>query len=77
MISGQCEMPFHFFRLVRVHPVVKPRPLRVTAMQNMIRKFAHVLAATRFGKNFLIWRFGEMTCISAAKQENRKEYPRL
>jgi len=29
VISGQRETPFHFIRFMRVHPVVKPAPLRV------------------------------------------------
>ena len=33
VICGQCETKFHFIWLVRVHPVIKPAPLRVGAIQ--------------------------------------------
>lgn len=33
MFSRQRQPPFHFIRLVRVHPVVKATPLRIAAVQ--------------------------------------------
>jgi hypothetical protein len=32
IICGQREPPFHFIRLMRVHPVVKSRPLRLLCL---------------------------------------------
>ncbi len=48
VVSGQRQPPFHFIRLMRVHPVVKARPLRVAAIQFLIGEFTSVRATPRF-----------------------------
>ena len=49
IISGQRETPFHFFRCVRKHPVIKSRPLRVARIQFLVCQFARVSAPPRLG----------------------------
>jgi hypothetical protein len=49
VISGQRKTPFCFIRLVRKHPVVESRPLRVARIQFLIRQFACVCATPCFG----------------------------
>ena len=49
MLSGQRQPPFHFIRLVRVHTVVKPAPLRIAWIQFFVGEFANVGATPRLG----------------------------
>lgn len=49
VVSGQRQPPFHFIRLVRVHPVVKPAPLRVAAIQFLVGQFVGIGSAPCFG----------------------------
>ena len=44
VISGQCQPPFYFIRLMLVHPVVKTAPLRVATIQFLVGEFACVRA---------------------------------
>src|SRR5665213_1280845 len=48
-ISGQRETPFHFIRFMRVHLVVKSRPLGVAWIHFFVRQFSSVRATPRFG----------------------------
>jgi hypothetical protein len=48
-ISGKSQSSFHFIRLMRVHPVVKPAPLRVATIQFFVCQFACFRATPRFG----------------------------
>ena len=47
VIGSQRQPPFHFIRFVRVHPVIKFRPLRVGAIQFFGGEFARVSAPPR------------------------------
>ncbi len=49
VICRQRQPPFQFIRLMRVHPVVKPAPLRVAAIQFLVGQFACVGATPSFG----------------------------
>jgi len=49
IISGQSQPPFHFLRLMRVHPVIKTAPLRVAAIQFFVGEFARVRATPCLG----------------------------
>ncbi|MBE0545097.1 MAG: hypothetical protein IH623_27475 [Verrucomicrobia bacterium] len=50
MIASEHKVPFHFIRLVRVHPVVKPAPLRVARIQFFVGQFACIRATPRFSR---------------------------
>jgi hypothetical protein len=47
VVSGECKTPFHFIRLMRVHPVVKPAPCGVAAIQFL--QFTRIRPTPRFG----------------------------
>ncbi len=53
MFHRQFKPPVNFIRLVRVQPVVKPAPLRVTRIQFFFSQFIRLSATPRFfGKAF-------------------------
>ena len=49
VISRQRQPPFHFIRPVRVHPVVKPRPLRIARIQFFVGELACIGTPPRLG----------------------------
>ena len=49
VIGGERETPIHFVLLVRVHPVVKPAPLRVTRIKFLVGQFAGIGATPCLG----------------------------
>ena len=49
-VGSKSQPPLHFIRLVRVHPVAKPAPLRVARIQLRVGEFAYFCATPRFSR---------------------------